>query len=800
MGWNAKTTHAAYAVAPGGGTPAGVPADAEYLQHLVQVCDGSAEPVDEAEEALRYVAGIVQGGVGPEDPHGPPAIDLPNDPLEQYAMFAAAVADALATQDQPHLAYQQQLQALCAQYFADTSAEDLEAIASAAGFEYPMLIGLSGRESHPLAAWLDPSQSQHAEAKKKIQTLAQARFAALCAGQAVGGMTLAEWNIAPETQILASEFGHWNATAADIARVQESWAAAADAIAGHQSAATADEVAALVRFENRLATAQSVDDPSGLAASVAAVKLKTDDLLSAVSAVHLSAATEAGLHNGTITSTQLEVLNAHQALSLLRATTPAAERSELTALAAQRAEQVAVGKEVAGAAAAMVNGDTLTATAVGELVGHLHTLAGVQASAATWDSVEPVPLSKSAHQAGQAQVLEWAAGQSLSNLRVFVTKAGLLSGEQADAATKSNIAKLLSGHMSASTSAVSSVKQQLKAKVTAKVTKPIPAPAPTPPPMTPRGSFGQQHAQLVAALRHAQAAHTAVPRPLDPSVVVAWDFGAGQPANLGGIHPKSLHTGPDGGMWIAKGEGTPRGGAVTHAEAAASRLAARAGLPAVPVYATTIEGKPVSVQPMLTGAKPMSGGPSSWSQADVDEVVRLHVASWALGNHDPHKDNVLRTSGGGLVPIDQGQSFKYFGRDKLTLGYRPNPTPAVYHGLYDAHLNGTLPKEVRVNPAVAHSVISRIEAVPDAEWRAMLHTAAHAGAAQSAMKWVPSMRKRAATQHGIPEAAVTTHQIAESFLDFAVERKKNLRQDFITFFTDELKLPNAAALQHLGKT
>jgi len=796
MGWNAKTTHAAYAVSPGGGTPALAPADAEYLQHLVEVCDGSAEPVDEAEEALRYVAGIVQGGVDPEDPHGPPAIDLPDDPIEQYAMFAAAVADA--TQDQPHPAYQHQLQALCAQYLADTSAEDLEAIASAAGFEYPMLVGLSGREAHPLAAWLDPSQD--AEVKKKIQALAQARFAALCAGQAVGGMTLAEWKIAPTAQASPPEFGHWNATVADLTRVQESWTAAADAIAGHPSAATADEVAALVRFENRLATAQNADDPSGLAASVAAVKLKTDDLLSTVSAAQLSAATEAGLHSGTIAPAQLEVLNAHQALSLLRATTPAAERSELTALASQRAEQVAVGKESAGAAAAMLNSgpDTLTAAAAGELVGHLHTLAGAQASAVTWDSVEPVSLSQSVHQNGQAQVLEWAAGQSLSKLRVFVTKAGLLGGEQADVATKSSIEKLLSGHMSASTTAVSSVKQQLQAKVNAKVAKPVPTPAPAP--ATPRGSFGQQHAQLVAALRHAQAAHAAVPKPVDPSVVASWDFGTGQPANLGGIHPKSLHPGPDGGMWIAKGEGTPRGGAVTHAEAAASRLAARAGLPAVPVYATTIEGKPVSVQPMLTGAKPMSGGPSSWSQADVDEVVRLHVASWALGNHDPHKDNVLRTSGGGLVPIDQGQSFKYFGQDKLALGYRPNPTPAVYHGLYDAHLNGTLPKEVRVNPAVAHSVISRIEAVPDAEWRAMLHTAAHTGAAQSAMKWVPSMRKRAAKQLGIPEASVRTHQIAESFLDFAVERKNNLRQDFITFFTDELKLPNAAALQHVGKT
>jgi hypothetical protein len=170
-----------------------------------------------------------------------------------------------------------------------------------------------------------------------------------------------------------------------------------------------------------------------------------------------------------------------------------------------------------------------------------------------------------------------------------------------------------------------------------------------------------------------------------------------------------------------------------------------------------------------------------------------------MGNHDAHNGNVLRTSDGGLVPIDQGQSFKNFGRDSLSLGYRPSTT-TVYHSAYDAHLAGKLAKGVQVNPAVAHSVIHRLESVADAEWRAMLHSAAYTGAAQKDIRWVPPMRSRAAKQHGIAESAVTTGQIAEAFLDFAVERKKNLRRDFANFFANDLKISSAAALRHFGKT
>ncbi|WP_206796289.1 hypothetical protein [Amycolatopsis sp. MtRt-6] len=787
MGTNAKAGHAAYTVAPAGA----------FAEHLAAVCANTEEPADAAEADLQFIAGIVAGGVDPDDPFGPPAIDLPGDPVEGYGVFSAAVGTALAAgsqlSDTAAGPYQEQLQALSAEYLANLEPGQLAEIAAASGFEHPELVGIGGQDPHPLSVWLNPSVPADAEAKKKIQALAQARHDALCAGQTINGKTLAEWDLSATASALPEGFEGWAATEADLAEVQGDFDAAAAAVAKQGAAAEPELVAALVHWENRIATAQSVDPAQDFGVATAAARHHVDELLGAVTPLQLSAAVATGKHDGHIADPQLQTLDAHQVLQLLRASTPAAERQEIAGVVAERSAMLAHSATCAAEATATLDAGPVDQVNAGALVPQLRAIAEVHTAAAAWDTFEPAPLNQAVLHAGQAKVLAWADGQKVGDLRKFVAGVGIVTSAEAAAATKSTLGKLLQGHLKASTATVSAVKGTLKAPA-----KPAPVPKASPDPPKRLSRFGMQHAQLVAALQQASAAHAIIPKALDPAVVAAWDFGAGTPANLGGTHPKTLHTGPDGTTWLAKQEATPHAGAITHTEAAASRLAARAGLPVVPVYATKVDGKPVSVQPLLTGAKPIAGTASSWSQADVDEIVRLHVTSWALGNHDSHQGNVLRTNAGGLVPIDQGQSFKNFGRDKLKLGYRPSTT-AVYHQVYDAHLAGKLGPGVQVNPAAAHSVIRRLESVPDAEWRAMLHTVAHAGAAQK-LTWVAPMRARAAKAKGIPEAAVTTGQIAESFLDYAVERKKTLRRDFVKFFTEDLKISTATALAHLGKT
>ncbi|WP_410574320.1 hypothetical protein [Amycolatopsis sp. cmx-4-61] len=799
MGTNAKTDHAAYAVAPAGPKAYAPSAgDDALLQHFAAVCAHTEEPADTAEENLKFVAGIVQGGVDPDDPYGPPGIDVPDNPVGGFGLFSAAVGAALAAESQVSDTaagpYHQQLQVLTAEYLAGLTPEELAEIAAAAGFDHPELVGIAGQAPHPLAVWLDPSTPAGSEAKKKIQALAHARHAALCAGETVNGKTLSEWNIAAAAAALPPGFEGWPATEADLAAVQADFDTFVAVVAQQGPSATPDKIATLLHWENQIATAQNPALAGDFSAATAAARHQVDHLLGSVTAAQLSTAVATAKLGGQLDDNQLQTLGAHQVLQLLRASTPAGERDEISGVVAERTAMLANSKTCAGEVSAVLAGNSgpLNHGTAGALVQQVRAIAEVHAAATTWDTVEPAPVHQAVLQAGQSKVLAWADEQKVADLRKFVVGSGVATAAEASVATKATLGKLLQGHLSASAADVTTIKSTLKAKPEL---KPVVA---SPVAGTSRSRFGMQHAQLVAALQHAQAAHTAVPKPLDPAAVAAWDFGTGQPANLGGTHPKTLHTGPDGTTWIAKRESKPHAGAITQAEAAASRLAARAGLPAVPVYATKVGGEPVSVQPLLPGAKPMSGTPASWSQADVDEVVRLHVTSWALGNHDAHHGNVLRTPAGGLVPIDQGQAFKNFGRDKLALGYRPSTT-AVYHEIYDAHLAGTLGKGVQVNPAVAHSVIRRLESVPDAEWRATLHTTAYAGASQD-VTWVAPMRTRAAKTHGSAESAVTSSQIAESFLDYAVERKKNLRRDFVKFFTEEVKISSAAALQHLGKT
>ncbi|MEU9255751.1 hypothetical protein AB0D66_28370 [Streptomyces sp. NPDC048270] len=329
------------------------------------------------------------------------------------------------------------------------------------------------------------------------------------------------------------------------------------------------------------------------------------------------------------------------------------------------------------------------------------------------------------------------------------------------------------------------------------------APAPKAIPKAPKkpaapGSFNAKAQALVAALHQAKATAQDVPARIDSDVVGSWTFGAGAPANLGGTYSKTLHAAPDGSSWLFKAD--HNGGVIAHSEAAASHALSLAGVPAVPVYVKEIGGKVGSVQPMLKGATHFSSDPHKWTQPEVDSIVRSHVGSWLVGDHDGHQANVLRTASGGLVHIDRGQAFKHWGTDKLSLGYAPSGGGSydpVHQKLYTAALGGSLADGVKVNPAVAHTVIKNVEAIPDSQWRSMLHSTAHEGAKSgSGVHWVPAMRKQAAKKHGIPAAKVSTEQIAEAFLDHAVERKHSLRTAFADFFVKDLNMPHGASLKH----
>ncbi|MFF4534025.1 hypothetical protein ACFY1P_32750 [Streptomyces sp. NPDC001407] len=315
------------------------------------------------------------------------------------------------------------------------------------------------------------------------------------------------------------------------------------------------------------------------------------------------------------------------------------------------------------------------------------------------------------------------------------------------------------------------------------------------------GSFNANIQALMAEVQHAKATSQDVPARIDAKELAAWDFGPGTTAsNLGGTYAKTVHAAPDGSQWLFKADHN-HGGALGHTEAAASHVLSLGGVPSVPVYHhKKADGTAGSIQPMLKGAKPFTSQPGEWTQSQVDAIVRSHVGSWVVGEHDGHPHNWLETPSGGLVQVDRGQAYKHFGSDKLSVDYAPSGgggfTP-VHQRLYQAALGGELAPGVKLNPAAAHPVIKKFESIPDAQLRSILHSTAHEGA-KAGVAWVPQMRSRAAKALKIPQSQVTHEQIANAFLDHAVERKNSLRQNFADFFVKQLKMPSAVSLKHGG--
>jgi len=296
------------------------------------------------------------------------------------------------------------------------------------------------------------------------------------------------------------------------------------------------------------------------------------------------------------------------------------------------------------------------------------------------------------------------------------------------------------------------------------------------------------HANVISLATKAATANSLavdVPAPTPTAVVAGhnWDK-----HHLGafskGSHESHLYNGPDGtSQWLFKPDKS-NNGARAHAEAAASQIFAAAGVATVDVHVTKIGKRTGAIQPMVSGAQNLSSQPASWSQADVDQIVANHVVSWAVGDHDGHSANMLRTPSGAIVGIDHGQAFKFTGSDKLSATWKPssNPTPAVHTQLYGAAKNGGLAAGGTVKASAAIGAIKKLQSIPNSTYASWLQPTATEGVKHN-VHWVNAMRKAAQTRHGTK--TVTDTQIADEFITTTVERKNNLSSAFAGFFTKQ---------------
>jgi hypothetical protein len=814
MGGGKEKSHESFQVSPAT-VPEGLePVGAQALEALT---GPTSAAMDGFTDALAKASAAVEEGTS----------------AEQYESLKAAVGEANAhlqeAADQglpPQLVGEsdKELKKLTKDYLSGLDPGELQALAAAEGFEHPTLVGFNTPEdgAHPLVHWLDPAYGGQLASKLAIQAKAAERFAALAEGQTIAGMSLGDVQAAEEAMATPTPAAGWKASPGEVVAAS---AALHQALAQFQpkTMATGDDggLGALIAAENHLAGAHCAELGAELEVAKGSGKAAVDSALKGLTGYYQKQAVGqvvAAAHaEGSLSEAEATLLTPAQQLGLLRASTSSTEKSGLSDLAGERSEQLAklvVLKQAynshatSGPKLGLAGADTPEGKAAAAKFAHdagqyfdqqakvaawAKDVAGVQEVAAKAGE-NPAFLGMGYHRSELTKKYRaWAKDQKLADLRAVAASMGMAAG----GASRANVQNFIASSWdpaydkAAITSAVVAAATSNKAAPPAAKASPAPTSAagPVPPAATASTagkpsakSFAAKHLQIVEALKAHQAVTADLPPRPSASEVASWSFGPAQASHLGGGHTKSVHAAPDGTMWMFKPDKTG-GGARAHAEASASEIFTRVGVPSVAVYARSVGGKVGSIQPLVQGASSLSSDPKSWSQADVDNLVRYHVAAWAVGDHDGNASNVIRTPSGGLCPVDQGQAFKFYGQDRLASDYHPNTSYGsvpVFHQAYAAAKAGQLGKGVAIRPEAALPTVKAFERMPDAQYRAILAPVASEGV-KHGVHWVGPMRK--AAQKRLGKKSVSDAEVGEEFLRTALERKASLRASFSEFYT-----------------
>lgn len=235
--------------------------------------------------------------------------------------------------------------------------------------------------------------------------------------------------------------------------------------------------------------------------------------------------------------------------------------------------------------------------------------------------------------------------------------------------------------------------------------------------------------------------------------------------------------------WLVKFPGGSKGSSKAYSnslflvdlDVATSRIQSKAGLPVPSIHAKTVDGKTASVHKMYSRVQDAfpthSPNLKTMDEADIREIQKNMVLDWLLSNHDPHTGNFLKTDKG-IIGIDKGQSFKYFGKDKLTTSFGSDlnpplaPNKPVYSTLMQQHQNGQGELfDFNGDPEISKT-ITRLMAIPDDDYRELLRPYAEKGKKAGLLNYPGK------TYGDSDEEAVS------KFLEAAVARKNNLSKDF----------------------
>jgi uncharacterized protein YbcV (DUF1398 family) len=167
--------------------------------------------------------------------------------------------------------------------------------------------------------------------------------------------------------------------------------------------------------------------------------------------------------------------------------------------------------------------------------------------------------------------------------------------------------------------------------------------------------------------------------------------------SLGGMHTKQVWIDQAGNEWMSKAfKSDPNAKARVDAEHVAMTIGRLFGSHSPETRKMTLDNAYSYVQHLKPAKGDLSGiSPQALSDEQLSQAMSEHVLDWLNSNHDSHPMNLLLDPNGkDIIPIDKGQAWRFFGEDKLEVGYLPpsNPVAVWYDQFYYAVQNGSVDK------------------------------------------------------------------------------------------------------------
>ena len=244
----------------------------------------------------------------------------------------------------------------------------------------------------------------------------------------------------------------------------------------------------------------------------------------------------------------------------------------------------------------------------------------------------------------------------------------------------------------------------------------------------------------------------------DPSELKLLGSGAG----MGGAGEKNIYEDANGNKWLHKLAYDKGGGKAKPYAAVAqqvfSQIARMVNPNHLAIGVMTLGGKLGSLQPLvdLDEKQPDFAKTSVLNLTDDERKVmaKEQLLDWMMSQHDSHRGQFIKGADGKVYPVDKEQGFRFFGVDKLSVDYVPNPEMPVYNEMYKAWVDG----KIEMDPMDLKEDLQKIEAILTQDY-------------------IKTLKPYAETLY--PKKPLEQAK----FLKEARRRKLDLRKDFEEFFT-----------------